>query len=177
MTRSNVIERFTSPPHDRAAEAAKRKRQIGEALRLIAPKEVDRCRAQLEAALDIMADAHRRDTRGRATKVATDRFHEALGRFKRECDRAGKAGVALPLDIDRVIERHKRWNAAAPKKTQTPQQIAVKLAHDLMVEWGRKITVSQRGDWHQLATIILGDRRTNLFRQLRAFAEIRQRRI
>jgi hypothetical protein len=167
-----------SPPHViDAAEAAKRKRQIADALRLIAPKEVDRCRAQLEAALDIVADAHRRDEHRRATKRDADRFHKALCRFKRECDRAGEAGVALPIDIDRVIERHKRWKALAPKKRSlTPQQIAVKLAYDLMVEWGRNITVSTRSRWHQLAAIVLGGRSANLLRQLRACQMIQQRR-
>jgi hypothetical protein len=171
----NVIERFMSPPHViDAAEAAKRDRQIADAIRLLAPKQVGECRAQLKSALDIMADAHRRDTRRRATKRAADRFDGALRRFQDECHRAGKAGVALPIDIDRVIERHKRWNALAPKRSQTPQQIAVKLAHDLMVYWRCNITVGPRSRWHQLAAIILGDRRANLYRQLRAF-KIRQR--
>jgi hypothetical protein len=68
----NVIERFMSPPHViDAAEAAKRDRQIADAIRLLAPKQVDECRTQLKAALDIMADAHRRDTRPRAHRVGS----------------------------------------------------------------------------------------------------------
>jgi hypothetical protein len=162
------------PPVGDGTADARRGKKIEELLAL-PQRQRPQCRALVEEALDIMAAADRAAAYPPATKGASDRFERELRRFQVECHRASKAGVVLPLKIDRVIENHKRWNALAPKPMRTRRQrTAVRLTCDLAAMSGVKLSSYPKGKCYQVAKLLLGNSPSDLFQHLRE--EINRRR-
>jgi hypothetical protein len=171
-----------------------RKEQITAALDLCAPPPRKRkaCREYVEEALDLLDSAGRAVEHARVTKKAISDHAKALRRFEIATDAAIAAGVPLATrppdsllkiklsdlpDDARVLKNHPvmRGLAAWPRMWEPPSRslkhrYAVLLAYELLIRWKPdNIVVSRNGRWHQLAAVLFGDPKVNLYRHLFAF--------
>jgi hypothetical protein len=175
-----------------------REQQMRVALRRLKPSAHQRakCRAEIENALAIMADASIAHNiwaaeRSKAYTNAKRVYLVALRRL-RSATRAlldAGGGVSLDFSLER-IEREIR--ACEPRRFKiihlskmgehqvlregealrvgaTKPTFAVALAYELLKQWGGKIVKTPRGDWGQLSAILYGDLDIDLSRHLRKF--------
>jgi hypothetical protein len=134
-------------------------------------------REDIEHALDIMDAATRAVAHARVTKKERRAYSASLRRLAATTRATIDAGgaVALPKSkLDHLIEFDADWSAHwSPPSRWLKQQTAVALAYDLL---DGDVPLSRVSPWHRLAGVLLGDPAADLFRQMRAYSEIRSRR-
>ena len=159
-----------------------RKQQVSAALDQLAPKHHRaECKAEIERALDMVEAAGRAVEHAKITRKSMRTYSLALRRMALASKAHAAAGGALALPrhvIENAVLLDRTWSAHwSPPSRSLKKQTAIKLAYELLSHWSSQpITTSRNRAWHELAGILLGDRKANLFRQLRAVAEIRSRR-
>jgi hypothetical protein len=178
---------------DRPATARERNRAIADAIRLMAPDDVAAFRVRVEAAFDIIADAHQRARYRRPTKQAMKDHDATLRQFKTKLRRDAEAGVPLSVSIetiDRVIAFNEEWNKFGPSPLMRslspgwkpanrahdliPTRIAAELAYHLLLDHEQPTKVSRGSLWYRLTVLLLGSS-TDVLRQMRNVAKIRGR--
>jgi hypothetical protein len=163
--------------------------QIRQALRLIAPpvgREAD-CRRDIEATLGWVerqakvADAFRIAT-SKTGKAQVKRYAKALKRTRNAYNAIDKGIrpwfslvetayiVGTPTLLDREIKVAEEFldrPSAPPRRQAKRNEIAVDAACDLLVRWGQQVVTTRGGAAEQLAKILTGNLKVDLFDHLR----------
>jgi hypothetical protein len=168
-----------------------RAEQISAALGLLAPPadRLEACRRHIDWALDIIASAGRAAEHAKVPEKARRTYTDALRRVQtatRAHIRAGGSVALSPALIDSAVNLNNHWEKGwgrrhegwSPPPLTIKADTAVALALQLLNEYDGVIKISRSpgpgGSWFRLAAVLYGDRRTDLFRRLRAF-KIRSR--
>jgi hypothetical protein len=161
-----------------------RAEQISAALEMLAPPadRLEACRRHIDWALDIIASAGRAAEHAKVPEKARRTYTDALRRFQtatRAHIRAGGSVALSPAAIDSAVNLNNHWEKGwSPSPITIKADTAVALALQLLNEYDGVIKISRSpgpgGSWFRLAAVLYGNRRTNLFRRLRAF-KIRSR--
>jgi hypothetical protein len=150
-----------------------RDEQITEALKRLNPPAEERaqCQAHVEELFDLMASAERAAEHVRITRKMLRDQRAALRRMRSASNAYLGAGGARGA-VERALDFDEEWLTHwSPPSRWLKQQTAVELAYELLSCWNPDgIAVSRESAWHEMATILYGDRTADLFRQLRNFA-------
>ncbi len=159
-----------------------RDQQMRKALELLAPSKRDlaECRAYIETVLNAMEAAARAAEHAKVTRKSMRAYSATLQRMQAVSHKHHVAGgaLAIPHDqIERAAHFDKEWSAHwHPPPDTLKEQFAVALAYELLSVWNPGvISINRDGTWHELAALLYGDEQRNLYRQLRAFNEVRSR--
>jgi hypothetical protein len=166
-----------------------RSQQIRKALELLAPARDKRgeCKRDIEFAIDMVehgANAARsfRAATSKKGRETLARYAQALHRLRSACNSLDPAikpwlSVAIKIsrnaiDLGREIEMAKALSGQRSRRRgrdASHKEIAVAWAHDLLDWWGHEASVTRRGKWAQLATILLGGRDLYLIDHMSSF--------
>jgi hypothetical protein len=165
-----------------------RAQQIAKALALLAPSpaELKECQHEIGLALDLVknnaASAQAFRAASSKNKGGLMRYYAALWRLRNAfnsldplirpwfslADPAYATGKALEKEIAKAKEFLNR-PSAPPRRHASRNQAAVAAAYNLLAWRNKKATVTRGGKWEELAKVLTGDLRGDLFDHLRKF--------
>jgi hypothetical protein len=150
-----------------------REQQILEALRVIRPRDRDRCRADVERTLDAIDEETAVEKEpslavSKAAKAKARVIYKALRNIER-------TGVTVISDLQKHIDVYDAILKQPSKRLKRPavrQLLAAVGAQSLLLDYDGNLSATRSGQWDKLAALLYGEPSANMFRYLRELRDL-----
>ena len=149
-------------------------RPFKEAVKLIDPstERTAECELRLLQAVAVITLAERIDnlpTPAKMRNILADRV-EMLRKIEDDALHGGAFREQVRRERERIEELTKHKVPAGSRRPSGAKFTAVRFAHDLLADFATRASgLTRGGDWHELALILFGNTKADLFDYMRAF--------